>query len=174
MSPWDLRATGSLKAHSLLLAASMTVKWCRATGVPEMSKNIPLQPCCWTCQVCCQLGNSLSLEEVFLEIVRSEVLTRKSNNSQMIFSIKIISTQIQKTPSYSVILLLWNKLLTLLFSILSTQNSAKLRHRAGSTQYPKACATSSNLPANLLKAWKGRCYSSMSCCILFYTLTLFF
>lgn len=73
MSLWERRASGSLKAHSLLMAASMTVKWCRATGAHEMSKNIPLRPCCWTCQVCCQLGNGLSLEEMFLEFVRTEV-----------------------------------------------------------------------------------------------------
>ena len=46
-----------------------------------------------------------------------------------------------------------NKILSV-FS--SSQNSAKLHHRAGSTQFPKACATSSKPAANLLKAWKGR------------------
>lgn len=40
--------------------------------------------------------------------------------------------------------------------VLSTQNSAKLRHRGGSTRYRKVCATSSNPQVNLWKAWKGR------------------
>ncbi len=166
MSLWDLRASGSLKAHSLLLAASMTVKWCRATGAHEMSKNIPLRPCCWTCQVGCQLGNGLSLEEMFLEFVRTEVfigVSRKIRQpiravpqfltSASTLSVKSMRIFIQKKKSYSVAVELTKPFL---FSVLSTQNSAKLHHKGGSTQYPKACATSSNPPANLLKAWKGR------------------
>lgn len=58
---WELKASGSLKVHSLLLTACITVKRRCSTGEAEMSKNIPLQPCCWTCQGGCQLGNGLSL-----------------------------------------------------------------------------------------------------------------
>ena len=82
MSLWELRASGSLKAHSLLLAVSMTVKWCRATGAHEMSKNIPLRPCCWTCHVGCQLGNGLSLGEMFPEFVRTEAFSGVSEEKK--------------------------------------------------------------------------------------------
>lgn len=156
MSLWDLRASGSLKAHSLLLAASMTVKWCRATGAHEMSKNIPLWPCCWTCQAGCQLGNGLSLEEMFSGVCQDRGIhwfsyqvpwLKPSRASEYSFWTSNLS---QLFCCYGM-----NKILSLL-SVLSTQNSAKHHHKGGSTQYPKACATSSNPPANLLKAWKGR------------------
>lgn len=62
------------KFHSLLLTACITVKWCCSTGEPEMSKNIPLQPCCWMCHGGCQLGNSPVFEMSF-KFVKTEVLT---------------------------------------------------------------------------------------------------
>lgn len=90
VSQWDVRVSGSLKAHSLLLAASVTVKWCRAAGALEMSKNIPLQPCCWTCQAWLSIRwLGLSLPEMFppvcLDLKCFLVLARKTDSRATAF-----------------------------------------------------------------------------------------